>query len=295
MRLNALHTILNYAAILTLLALSAAGCTHTHTMTPNAHADFYSEVEAASRERVGRIRLTNGDEQTGVRIKVTADSISWMNPDPVTRVLTRRKSLPTSDVREITVINHKKGAVIGAAIGAMVGFGFGALPTLDNPSGRKYSLSRRMLMYGGLFGAVAILGGAAAGYKRPARDIYVFGEDLEGSQSRLLAQQLKGAQIGVDEVIERLRKTIAGIDPNRVKEEITAANIVYRVQDVPFCLLSVEGRRVNIYLSARQQDISDPQGLLRRWSTNDSWFSITPGGDYEYAISLIRQALQRIP
>ncbi|MBM3264225.1 MAG: hypothetical protein FJY97_12480 [candidate division Zixibacteria bacterium] len=270
------------------------GCVRTHTAPLEDKEGYYRVIETATQGRLARIRLNSGDEQTGMQVRVTVDSVSWMTPDPVTRVLSRRQSVPASGVREITVVRHGKSTLIGAAIGAAIGFGFGGLPTLNHSSGASMSVTRRILLFGSAFGSVGLIGGAIAGYKKPVRDIFLFDEYLADSPSLLLAKQLKGTQVGVDEVVNRLRKMIAGIDPKQVREEITATNIVYRIGDTPFCMMSMEGRRVNLYLSVRQLDVADPQGLLRRWSSNESWFSITPGGDYEYALSLILQAYRRV-
>jgi len=34
--------------------------------------------------------------------------------------------------------------------------------------------------------------------------------------------------------------------------------------------------------------------LLRPWSTRDSWFAISPGGDMDYAINLIQQVYAKV-
>jgi predicted transport protein len=262
-------------------------------MPPNAHDAFYADINAAARAQAALIRLVDGAEWMGAHIQVTADSVTWLMPDPATRQLTRRRSVSTSAVREIVVTDRKKSGIRGAGLGGLAGFLFGAVPAMINRSGATSSLSKSILLFGGLFGAAGGIGGAVAGYKKGQKDIYIFSEHAEGSQDRMLSQQLKGAQPGMDDLLARLRGAIRGLKTDEISEEITPKNIIFRAKGKPFCFLMIEQRRVNIYLAVRQQEVSDPQGLLRRWSVSDSWFSISPGGDFEYAMSLIRQVYER--
>ena len=291
---SSLRTLKVSLLLMPLLGLVVVGCTSVHTLNPTTSEAFYQGINKATQNRLAHIRLENNQEITGTHLKVTADSLLWMMRDPLTRQLTRSRSASTSSVQDITILNHKKSGFFGATVGLVTGFLFGAVPALNKASTAKNSLGERMLLYGGVFGATGALVGGIGGWKKPYRDVYVFSETLEGSQAGMLARQLKQTHSGVEDVVATLRKDIRGLDTSRIKEQITPTNIVFKTREVPFCILTIDGARVNIYLAAQQREISDPMGLLRRWSTKESWFSISPGGDFDYTLSLVRQVFQRV-
>lgn len=278
--------------LMPLSGLFLPGCTSVHTLNPTSNEAFYQGINKATQNRLAQIRMENNQDVTGTHLKVTPDSLLWMTPDPLTRQLTRSRSASTSSVQDITILNRRKSGFWGATVGMVTGFLFGGVPALIKASTSKYSLGERMFLYGGIFGATGTLVGGIGGWKKPYRDVYVFSETLEGSQAGMLARQLKQAHSGVEELVAALRKDIRGLDTRSIKEEITPTNIVFKTKNVPFCILTIDGVRVNIYLTVQQTEISDPMGLLRRWSTKESWVSISPGGDYDYTMSLVRQVFQ---
>lgn len=281
--------------VLILLAwLLMTGCTGVHALNPDTTESFHTGINSATQNRLARIRLENNDEFIGTHLQVTPDSLYWMTRDRLTGQLTRSRSVAASRILDISVLNRRKSGLFGTGVGLVTGFLFGAVPALNKASTAKNSLRQRVLLFGGIFGASGALVGGVAGLKKPYRDVFVFSESMEGSQTGMLARQLKQAHSGVEDVVARLRKDIRGLDASRIKEEITPTNIVFRTRDVPFCILTVDGARVNIYLGAKQTEISDPMGLLRRWSSKESWVSISPGGDFEYTMLLIRQVFQRV-
>jgi|JYMV01.1.fsa_nt_gi predicted transport protein len=277
-----------------LSGLTVVGCSHTHTFTPNDADGYYERINKAGQTQNILIRLDGGDERRGANIHVGADSVTWMTPDPFTRRFTRRRGVPTGQVSEIVVTNRTKSGLIGTGLGMLAGGLLGVFPDMVNSIKGNQFDAGRTLFFGGLLAAFGGIVGGVAGVKKGTQDIFIFSEYLEGSDAYFITQQLKGVLPGVDDVLSDLRRGIRGLNAGQIKEMVTQSNIIYTIDDNPFCFLVVNSRSVKIYLSATQTDVSDPLGLLRPWSTRDSWFAISPGGDMDYAINLIQQAYAKV-
>ena len=277
-----------------LTGLTVVGCSHTHTFTPNDTNGFYERINLASQTQNVLIRMDGGEERRGANIQVSADSVTWMTPDPFTRRFTRRRGVPTSQVSEIVVTNRTKSGLIGAGFGVLAGAMLGIIPSAINSNKPNQFDARRTVLFGSLFAAVGGIGGGIAGIQKGSQETFIFSEHLEGTDEYLITQQLKGVGQGVDVMLSNLRRNIRNLSPGQVQETVTQSNIVYTIDDNPFCFLVVDPRAVKIYLSVPQTDVSDPLGFLRRWSTGDSWFAINPGGDIDYAMGLIQQVFAKV-
>lgn len=276
-----------------ILAMVVTGCTHTRIMTPDTPSEFYDRISASTHGHTATIHLRNGDEHLGVNVRMTADSVTWWGPDAWTRQFTEQQGAPISDIKEIVVIKRAKGGVIGFGVGAGIGGVFGTIPAALIAHGDNTSNSQ-ILVIGGMFTLACGTAGAFRGASKGSTEIFAFSESLEGTDRHLLSQQLKDVTPGVIELLDRLRQSIQTIKPNKIKEQITDENIVYTSNDKQLCYLITRPADIQIYLPVKPGSVSDPMGLLRPWSSGDSWFSIFPGSDIEYAISLIRQAYKQI-
>jgi predicted transport protein len=251
---------------------------------------FYDEI--TNRAGAGRatIRLQNGDERLGVNVRVSADSVRWVVPDIWSRQFTRPRAVHISQVKEVVIRSKIKGGLIGGVLGALGGFAFSTIP----PSTRPQRDARRILLISPLFSGLGAIGGAWAGATRGETDVYLFSEYLEGTDRFLLGELLDGSGPGISELIEQMRVAIRGIDGDGINEEITQSNIVYLHDETQFCYLVVDDSVVRVYLSMKPGEMEDPMGLVRPWSTSDSWFTIIPGGDLDYAMFLVNQAYRSL-
>lgn len=277
-----------------LIGLIISGCSHTYTFTPDDEDGFYERINTAAQTQNVLIRMEGGEERRGANVQVAADSVTWMTPDPFTRRFTRRRGVPRQQVTEIVVTNRTKSSLIGAGLGMAAGLVLGVVPGTINSIQANQFNTGRTIIFGSMFSAIGGVGGAIAGWQKGSLETFVFSEYLEGTDEYLITQQLKGAGPGMDVLLTNLRRSIRGMDSGRTQERVTQSNIVYTVDDRPFCFLVVDSRSVKIYLSVRQADVSDPLGMLRPWSTGDSWFMISPGGDMDYTMNLIRQAYGKV-
>ncbi len=264
---------------------ASAGCTRIHTMPLDDVTPFYRSIESKVDGKNVTIRLQNGDERRAASVQVAADSVRWLIPDIWSRQFTRPRVVHTSQVKEIVVEDRMKAGISGGILGALAGLAFSTIP----PSMRPQRDVERIFLIGSLFAAVGGAGGAWAGARRGQREVFVFSEYIEGTDRYRLEKLMEGATPGVTDLIEALRSMVREIDRGEISEEITKTNIVYLRGDSQFCYLLPDAGVVKIYLSARPSDLKDAMGLVRPWSNSDSWFSMVPGGDMEYARLLITQ------
>ena len=251
---------------------------------------FYERVTEEAKGRTVTLVLQSGDERAAANVRVAPDSVRWLVPDIWSRRFTQARAIPTSEVKEIIIRDPVKGGLLGAALGAVGGMAFATVPA----STQKQRDAGRILLIGSLFSAMGAGGGAFAGARKAERDIYIFSEYLEGSDRYLITRLLEGKGPGVADLVDQLRTSIRNIDNSKIEEQITETNIVYLSDDQQFCYLVADDAVVRVYLSAKPTDMDDPMGLVRPWSTGDSWFTIIPGGDIEYAKLLISQVYRHI-
>ncbi len=105
-------------AFLAIVVLS--GCTSMLTIEHNRRTAAYDEVNRAVRGKVARLVLHDGSRMDAVDVHVDAESLTWL--DRRTNTL---ESIPTTDVREVSVVragaHAVRGLIAGLAAGAAVG------------------------------------------------------------------------------------------------------------------------------------------------------------------------------
>lgn len=116
------------------------GCSSVRTVTPSSDAASYRQVNRAVRGKVAVMKLQNGKKLHVVGLNVAADRVTWVD-----RKANQIESLPTSDVREVSVVKAGPGALGGLLFGAVIGAAAGGVRAIvegDDPVNEPPAISR---------------------------------------------------------------------------------------------------------------------------------------------------------
>lgn len=110
------------------LVLIVAGCVSTHKIS-HQNPNEYRQVTRAAIEETARVHLDGGRTLELSHLRVTADSTTGVSD------WGQRRSLPTSAILEVEVVDRGGGALRGAGIGFLSSLGIGAIgvASSDNP------------------------------------------------------------------------------------------------------------------------------------------------------------------
>jgi len=144
-----------------------ASCTHLRTYST------LDDINAVSKDRKGLIILANGRGRQGIDFHLAVDSTRWRDLNT-----NKAQSIPTSQIREISIKKGGRGALEGFALGLLIGFGSGAIVGLVSGSDPEnswfaYSAGEKALGYGIVFGGGAGLLGLPIGAATGSKDKFV--------------------------------------------------------------------------------------------------------------------------
>ena len=107
--------------LLVILAGASAGCGSVRNVPTDSQASIEaSRVNRATRGKLARVHLRNGERVYGVGIRVTPDSTSWIEPQS-----NRYVSVGTDEVNRVSLTRAGQGALVGLGTGIVVGVSSG--------------------------------------------------------------------------------------------------------------------------------------------------------------------------
>ncbi len=156
------------------------GCAQLRVVDLTGSDESLAEVNEVLSGRAARIVWATGDEFLGVRVHVRPDSTKWLTQ----AAMPERMIAQTSELRTITVLDHgrgaRRGAILGGAVGALVGLYFVVETTSGPSSYGDFEGFAVLIPIGGVAGAA--LGAAVGGYVGSERT-FVFGSGVAESAS----------------------------------------------------------------------------------------------------------------
>ncbi len=159
-------------AFLLAVGLALSGCVST-AGTLDSSADRLRLNERAAK-RTATVTLVSGEHFRADGFRVDAESASWT--DPATGQV---QTFAREDVARVRFLRHGRGALEGAAIGAVAGFATGAalavLPQQGRCAPEDYFCgdpTARAVFYGAATGVVSLVGGAGAGALFPNKLVW---------------------------------------------------------------------------------------------------------------------------
>jgi hypothetical protein len=109
--------------LLLLLVATLVGCGSVREVrTQDAATIEASRVNKATRGKLARVHLRDGEKIYAVGIHVAPDSTSWLDPQSAQYTV-----VPTSDVGRVTVMRAGQGALVGIGTGIVLGVATGIL------------------------------------------------------------------------------------------------------------------------------------------------------------------------
>jgi hypothetical protein len=102
--------------ILIAMGILFSGCSHTYQINPKSSDNSLAKMNKKLRDEKANLYLKDGQEIVGKNIQVRSDSTSWMEPEQE-----EHKSIATSQVEQIILVNRVGGAIVGLAGGLLVG------------------------------------------------------------------------------------------------------------------------------------------------------------------------------
>lgn len=153
--------------LLGVLVLVTTGCVSTHEVTRDTRG--YSRVTGAATGETVRVHLRDGRTLKLERLYVGNDSASG-----VTRLGTKR-TVPTSAVQEVQIVDRSTGALQGGGIGGALPLTIGIVRAISKESDGPNDIdSVFAVLTGGLLALPGALVGALVGGVRGQRDPYRF-------------------------------------------------------------------------------------------------------------------------
>lgn len=139
------------------------GCSHTYVLDKESPVEFIELINKKAKNKKGVIQTKDGKKYNAKAIEVTVNSTSWLEPKT-----NSYKKRANSELNDIVIKDHGKGAVEGLGVGFLSGFagGFvlGYLASSEHAYfGRAGSATITGTVLGLLGGFFGLIGGSASG------------------------------------------------------------------------------------------------------------------------------------
>lgn len=164
----------NLIYILLIALFLISGCSHTYVLDKESPNEFIEKVNKKTKRKKGVIRTKDGEKNKGKEITVTVDSSSWIDMKT-----SYYKTIANSELNQIILNDHGKGALEGLGLGILsgfiTGFGIGYLSYSEHGNffDRKDDYATITGTALGLLGGfLGLIGGAAGG----AKEIFMFND-----------------------------------------------------------------------------------------------------------------------
>jgi hypothetical protein len=167
----------NLTILLTLVGFVAAvlllGCSHTYVLNKESPNEFVELINKKTKNKKAVIQARDGKKYDAEQILLFKDSTSWIDP-----TIHSYKERSNSELNQIILNNHGKGALEGLGVGLLSGFasgyvfGYATYSEHGNFLDRPSTATITGIALGSLGGFLGLIGGAAAG----AKEIFMFNE-----------------------------------------------------------------------------------------------------------------------
>lgn len=145
------------------------GCAHMHIVSKDSSSSMLEEINKKAANSKVILSLKNGNSVSSKGLLITSDTT-------VTFEKNRKelRTIITTDINDITIVNKRHGLLDGAKIGYLSFASAGLLLALFQGDDYLVSTQQKILISFTVFGGIGSATGALLGFSFGRRDKYVF-------------------------------------------------------------------------------------------------------------------------